>query len=67
MTDENKSPLNNLKKLDHAAEEIGIGGKLSPETDENLYKKRMQERKNIQTKRIKVRKSKKGLRIFTSR
>jgi len=61
MTDENKSPTDNLKKLDQEAREIGIGGKLSPEKNEILYKKRMQKRKNIQAKRIKVRKSKKGL------
>ena len=61
MPDENKSSLNQITNLDKQALELGIGGKSSPETDEGLYKKRMQRRKDIQTKRIKVRKSKKGL------
>ena len=60
MTDENMSPTDNLKKLDQEATEIGIGGKLSPEKDEILYKKECRNEK-IQAKRIKVRKSKKGL------
>ena len=36
---------------------------ISPEQDESLYKKRMQQRKDIQSKRIKIRKEKKGLLI----
>ena len=35
----------------------------SPETDEMLYKKRMQKRKDIQSKRLKTRNTKKGLLI----
>ena len=61
MSDVDKSYSNKVSELDQQALEIGIGGKSSPETDEGLYKKRMQRRKDIQTKRIKVRKSKKGL------
>ena len=49
--------------LDFQAKELGIGGKLSPETDESLYKKRMQKRKEVQSKRLKERKTKKGLLI----
>ena len=52
-----------ITSLDLQAKEIGIGGKLSPETDESLYKKRMQQRKIVQSKRLKVRKNKKGLLI----
>ena len=50
-----------MTKLDQQAKEIGMGGKASPETDESQYKKRMQKRKDIQSKRLKVRKLKKGL------
>ena len=49
--------------LDYQAKELGIGGKLSPESDEISYKKRMQQRKDIQAKRLKARKTKKGLLI----
>ena len=49
--------------LDSQAKEIGMGGKLSPESDENSYKKRMQQRKDIQAERLQIRKSKKGLLI----
>ena len=63
MTDEKQPASKNITSLDIQAKELGIGGKLSPETDENLYKKRMQKRKDIQTKRLQVRKTKKGLLI----
>ena len=53
----------NISKLDHQANQLGIGGMLSPEKDESLYKQRMQQRKDIQSKRIKIRKEKKGLLI----
>ena len=52
-----------ITNLDLQAKELGIGGKLSPETDEILYKKRMQKRKDIQSKRLKERSTKKGLLI----
>ena len=45
--------------LDGQAKELGMGGKLSPESDENSYKKRMQQRKEIQTERLQFRKIKK--------
>ncbi len=53
----------NISKLDHQANKLGIGGMLSPEQDESLYKQRMQQRKDIQSQRIKIRKEKKGLLI----
>ena len=53
----------NISKLDHHANKLGIGGMLSPEKDESLYKQRMQQRKDIQSQRIKIRKEKKGLLI----
>jgi len=49
--------------LDNQAKEIGMGGKLSPERDEISYKKRMQQRKDIQSERLQIRKTKKGLLI----
>ena len=61
MGDKYKSDLNNIKNLDEEAIRLGIGGNLSPEVDENLYKKRMQKRKEIQYKRVKERNLEKGL------
>ena len=52
-----------IDNLDNQAKEIGMGGKLSPEDDERSYKKRMQQRKNIQAERIQIRNTKKGLLI----
>jgi cob(I)alamin adenosyltransferase len=49
--------------LDNQAKELGMGGKLSPESDEGSYKKRMQQRKNIQAERVQIRTTKKGLLI----
>jgi len=49
--------------LDNQANELGIGGKLSPDSDESSYKKRMQQRKDIQSERLQIRKTKKGLLI----
>ena len=40
-----------------------MGGKLSPDSDEISYKKRMQQRKDIQAERLQIRKTKKGLLI----
>ena len=62
MTEE-QSSLEKTSNLDNQAREIGMGGKLSPENDERLYKKRMQQRKEIQTKRLRIRKANKGLLI----
>ena len=52
-----------ILNLDNQAKELGMGGKLSPESDENSYKKRMQQRKEIQAERMQIRKTKKGLLI----
>ena len=60
-----KEPLSSEKifNLDNQAKELGIGGKLSPETNESSYKKRMQQRKDVQAERLKNRKAQKGLLI----
>lgn len=56
-----EEPLSSEKifNLDNQAKEIGIGGKISPESNESSYKKRMQQRKDIQTERLKMRKNQK--------
>ncbi len=56
-----KFPSEDSSALDRQANEVGMGGNLSPENDESSYKKRMQQRKNIQSKRLRIRKAKKGL------
>ena len=61
MVDKYQSDSNNIKNLDEIANRLGMGGNLSPEEDEKLYKERMQKRKEIQSKRVKERKLKKGL------
>ena len=63
LEDEKESSSRRSANLDNQARELGIGGKLSPESDESLYKKRMQKRKEVQSKRLQVRKTKKGLLI----
>ena len=63
MTGKEKPSSRKLNNLDLEAKELGIGGKFSPETNERLYKKRMQKRKEIQSKRLQERKTKKGLLI----
>jgi len=49
--------------LDNQAKELGMGGKLAPETNQSSYKKRMQQRKDIQAERLQIRKTKKWLMI----
>ena len=61
MADKYQSDLNNINDLDEEANKLGMGGNLSPEVDEALYKKRMQKRKEIQSKRVKERNLEKGL------
>ena len=56
-------PFEKILNLDSQAKELGMGGKLSPDSDENSYKKRMQERKDIQSERLQIRNAKKGLLI----
>ncbi len=59
-------PSKKIFNLDSQAKELGMGGKLSPDSDENSYKKRMQKRKNIQSERLQIRNTKKGLlMVFT--
>ena len=60
-----EEPLSSKKivNLDNQAKELGMGGKLSPESNESSYKKRMQQRKDIQVERLQIRKAKKGLLI----
>jgi len=60
---EESFPSEKIFNLDSQAKELGMGGKLSPESDESLYKKRMQQRKDIQAERLQIRKTKKGLLI----
>ena len=63
---EDPFPSEKISDLDNQAKELGMGGKLSPESDEKSYKKRMQQRKDIQTERLQIRKTKKGLlMVFT--
>ena len=59
-------PSEKIFNLDCQAKELGMGGKLSPDSDENSYKKRMQQRKDIQSERLQIRNTKKGLlMVFT--
>ena len=61
MVDKYQPDKNNINHLDKEASRLGMGGNLSPEVDENLYKKRMQKRKEIQLERVKERNLEKGL------
>ena len=61
MIDKTQSDQNNINHLDKEATRLGMGGNSSPEVDENLYKKRMQKRKEIQSERVKERNLEKGL------
>ena len=60
---EESFPSEKIFNLDSQAKELGMGGKISPESDENSYKKRMQKRKDIQAERLQIRKANKGLLI----
>ncbi len=61
MVDNYQPDQNNNNHLDNEATRLGMGGNSSPEVDENLYKKRMQKRKEIQLERVKERNLEKGL------
>tara|TARA_Y100001968_G_scaffold310906_1_gene332310 strand:- start:14814 stop:15506 length:693 start_codon:yes stop_codon:yes gene_type:complete len=50
-----------LKSLDNNSEELGIGGYLAEEKDQESYRNRMQQRKEVQEKRLKERNKEKGL------
>ena len=58
---EKPSSSEKIFNLDNQANKLGMGGKLSPDSDESSYKKRMQQRKDIQSERLQIRKTKKGL------
>ena len=60
---EKPSSPEKIFNLDNQANKLGMGGKLSPDIDESSYKKRMQQRKEIQSERLKIRTTKKGLLI----
>ena len=47
--------------LDQAAAELGMGGKLAPETDDSGYRKRMERRQEVQRQRLEERNKEKGL------
>ena len=55
-----------MSKLDSNAEEIGMGGHLAPEKDEDGYRQRMKRRKEIQRQRLEERNQEKGLIIVFS-
>ena len=60
---EKPSSSEKIFNLDNQANKLGLGGKISPDSDESSYKKRMQQRKDIQAERLQIRKTKKGLLI----
>jgi len=60
---EKTSSSEKIFNLDNQANKLGMGGKLSPDSDESSYKKRMRQRKDIQAERLQIRKTKKGLLI----
>ncbi len=66
MTSKENPSTNHSKSLDQNAFDLGIGGQLAPEKDAQSYKKRMQQRKEVQLKRLEKRNEEKGLiLIFT--
>ncbi len=55
-----------LDNLDKTAEAIGMGGNLRPNISEEVYRKRMKKRKEVQTQRLKERNKEKGLIIINT-
>ena len=49
------------KDLDQTAAKLGMGGRVSPETDEAGYRKRMERRQQVQKQRVEERNKEKGL------
>ena len=47
--------------LDQSAAELGMGGKLAPETDDAGYRNRMERRQQVQKQRVEERNKEKGL------
>ena len=54
-------PLIDLTAADQAAQELGPGGDLAPEADQDGYRRRMARRKEVQQQRVGERKLEKGL------
>ena len=52
-----------LQSLDKESERLGIGGFSNNHSDEDKYKRRMQQRKEVQSKRVSERGMEKGLKI----
>ena len=52
-----------LQSLDKESERLGIGGFSNNHSDEDKYKRRMQQRKEVQSKRVSERGIEKGLKI----
>tara|TARA_B100000965_G_C19507904_1_gene720583 strand:+ start:523 stop:1218 length:696 start_codon:yes stop_codon:yes gene_type:complete len=61
MKKSEQTNFSDIQNLDREAQNLGLGGKNSPENTEKRYKERMEKRKNIQLERINIRKEKKGL------
>ncbi len=66
MHEEISNKAINMNNLDRNASEIGMGGHLAPETNEDSYRQRMQRRKEVQRQRVEKRKQEKGLIIVFS-
>ena len=56
---EKPSSSEKMFNLDNQANKLGMGGKISPDSDESSYKKRMQQRKDNQAERLQIRNTKK--------
>jgi len=54
-------PLSDLVAADQAAQELGPGGALAPEADQDGYRRRMARRKAVQQQRVGERNLEKGL------
>ena len=52
--------------LDQSAAELGMGGKLAPESDDAGYRKRMERRQQVQKQRVEERNKEKGCLLYTS-
>ena len=61
MKQEDQANRQKTQNLDEEALRLGMGGNNSPDKTEKRYKERMQKRKNIQLKRVSLRKGEKGL------
>ena len=53
MVDKYQPDLGKINNLDEEASRLGMGGNLSPEVDEKLYKERMQKKKKFKQKELK--------------